>query len=971
MIFRLFLFITLLISNYFYLNAQSIELWGITELGGTYNGGTIFSFDHTQSKHTKEYEFFRTEAKVVGKSLVQASDGKVYGISTFSMGIIFQYDPITQEYLNVYDFDYYTAYRPNYGLIEGTNGKLYGTTRSNGRYGNGVLFEFDVNTKQLTVLYEFLENSYERDDGRLMQASNGKLYGLTSRGPRGYIYEFDLTSNTYTALHNFSVTDGFRPEGHLVEGEPGVLYGVSEGGGTDNEGVMFKYNTISNRFNLILDFNSNTNSGSRPTFSPVKGSDGMIYGMARKVIYIYDSSQDSFEFIESPFFGSAGTLSEGEPNMLYFPTNTPNGAIAKFDMVSKSVSLVQEFSLDDDRDYSPKYDFLFLDNTRFLGISRSKQCFSDVLFEFDVTSNKYTSIIELNCGFDGANPEGKLIQASNKKLYGYLTYGGNNQRGSVFEFDPATKTKKIIAHLADSMGISVIGNLFEYVPNKLLFVTKDLGAGNDGKLYQLDITTGNLSLLYNFNTKDHYERREFAPEGSFTLASNGKIYGFSEAMGVTVSEIDPLTASISTKHVSLTGDYFFNGGFVEGSNGKFYGSTWAKGRSFINSSYGAGTIIEYDLQQNQISIKAEMYDAGIANPKSNLIKSVLNGYLYGTASNKGNNNQGGIFMYDYELDQLSKVIDMDSALYGSHPEGDLIQTTDGMIYGYCTEGGAFNSGTIFKFNPLTNTLNKVYDFNKSQGNNPSLGGLTIVEVCRPASKPKLHVSKLSYCRGDSIALNIDSTDKLNNTEKWSLYNGEGSLIESNAAGSFIFEANKTNQFLVRGEGGCFGISPGSSINIEVLPNLNIKNCDPELISKAENANYLWLNLQDSSETNGANEQTFVPIKNGTYAVIVDQGGCRDTSSAEVIINAEVLENSFQEAIIFGPNPTKRELIVNLRKCYEETTVRVTKLNGSLVKDQTFYKQTKIQLLNNLPNDFYFIEIKTKSGEKALLKAIKN
>ena len=137
-------------------NAQTLELWGLTEMGGTHNGGTIFSLNTNQSKHTKEFEFYRTEAKDVGKSLVRASNGLVYGISTFGMGTIFQYNPSTNEYLSLYGFDYEVAYEPNYGLIEGSNGKLYGTTKNNGRYGNGVIFEFDISTNQLTVLYEFL-----------------------------------------------------------------------------------------------------------------------------------------------------------------------------------------------------------------------------------------------------------------------------------------------------------------------------------------------------------------------------------------------------------------------------------------------------------------------------------------------------------------------------------------------------------------------------------------------------------------------------------------------------------------------------------------------------------------------------------------------------------------------------------------------------------------------------------------------
>ena len=90
----------------------------------------------------------------------------------------------------------------------------------------------------------------------------------------------------------------------------------------------------------------------------------------------------------------------------------------------------------------------------------------------------------------------------------------------------------------------------------------------------------------------------------------------------------------------------------------------------------------------------------------------------------------------------------------------------------------------------------------------------------------------------------------------------------------------------------------------------------------------------------------------------------------VVINAEILENSFQEALIFGPNPTSQFLTVNLRKCYEETTVEIRSLNGTYIKEESFFKKTKIQLLNDLPTNFYIVTIKTETGEKAILKILK-
>lgn len=58
---------------------------------------------------------------------------------------------------------------------------------------------------------------------------------------------------------------------------------------------------------------------------------------------------------------------------------------------------------------------------------------------------------------------------------------------------------------------------------------------------------------------------------------------------------------------------------------------------------------------------------------------------------------------------------------GYQPLGDLLQASDGNIYGTCFEGGSFGSCTIFKFNPFTNTYTDVYDFDIVHGDYPRSG----------------------------------------------------------------------------------------------------------------------------------------------------------------------------------------------------------------------------------------------------------
>ena len=87
-----------------------------------------------------------------------------------------------------------------------------------------------------------------------MQATDGKLYGMTSRGGSlgyGVIFSFDPSSATYTKLHDFDSTNGANPTGSLMQASDGKLYGLTRNGGPTltnpdygrrgDYGVIFSY----------------------------------------------------------------------------------------------------------------------------------------------------------------------------------------------------------------------------------------------------------------------------------------------------------------------------------------------------------------------------------------------------------------------------------------------------------------------------------------------------------------------------------------------------------------------------------------------------------------------------------------------------------------------------------------------------------------------------------------------------------
>ena len=117
---------------------------------------------------------------------------------------------------------------PSGSLVQASNGKLYGMTSSGDAANNyaGVIFSFDPSTSIYTKLIDFDGTNGRNPNGSLIQASDGKLYGMTNLGGSsgvGVIFSFDPSSSTYTKLKDFNNADGASPEGSLIQASDGNL----------------------------------------------------------------------------------------------------------------------------------------------------------------------------------------------------------------------------------------------------------------------------------------------------------------------------------------------------------------------------------------------------------------------------------------------------------------------------------------------------------------------------------------------------------------------------------------------------------------------------------------------------------------------------------------------------------------------------------------------------------------------------
>lgn len=116
-----------------------------------------------------------------------------------------------------------------------------------------MIFSFDPSFSTYTKLHEFDIAGGANPYGSIMQASDGKLYGMTSRGGSAYdgsenhenegtgvIFSFTPTSSIYTIEKDFAINDGGNDIlDELVLASDGKLYGMTFGGGMYGKGVIF------------------------------------------------------------------------------------------------------------------------------------------------------------------------------------------------------------------------------------------------------------------------------------------------------------------------------------------------------------------------------------------------------------------------------------------------------------------------------------------------------------------------------------------------------------------------------------------------------------------------------------------------------------------------------------------------------------------------------------------------------------
>lgn len=332
---------------------------------------------------------------------------------------------------------------------------------------------------------------------------------------------------------------------------------------------------------------------------------------------------------------------------------------------------------------------------------------SGTISKYEASTNTLSSVY--NFSNDGRAPWNNLVQATNGKIYGITSFGGNNDRGVIYSFDPSTSIfnkVKDIGYIGDvEGGFLATGGLIQGNDGKLYGMTQGGGSNNMGVIYSLEPNTSIYTKVKDFDNSSGY------PTGRLVQADDGKLYGMTSNGGINnfgvVFSFDPSTTIFTKlKDLQFSDGVSLAGSLIKANDGKLYGITVSGGAN------NSGAIFSLDPST---SVFTKLKDLDISNgPASGSLIQFTDNKLYGMTSGGGLNNSGVIFSFEITTATYTKLLDFNN-VNGRTPAADLIKANDGKLYGVTRNGGAYDIGVIFSFNPYTSDFAKLKDFNGSLG----------------------------------------------------------------------------------------------------------------------------------------------------------------------------------------------------------------------------------------------------------------
>ena len=231
------------------------------------------------------------------------------------------------------------------------------------------------------------------------------------------------------------------------------------------------------------------------------------------------------------------------------------------------------------------------------------------------------------------------------------------------------------------------------------------------------------------------------------------------------------------------------------------------------------------------------------------------------------------------------------------------------------------------------------------------------------------VTNASGCTNtDAVVVTVNALPTVNAGADQTICAGTSIVLSGSGAASYSWDNGVTNTvaftpaatatYTVTGTA-ANGCQNSDQVNVVVnsTPVATATDNGNATITSGTALTYQWINCATGAAIAGATSQTFTATANGSYAVVVGDGTCTDTSSCVVINNVSIKE-IINSVVSLFPNPTRD--FVTLTMTASNATVTVVDAQGKLLQSVNVVNGGTIDL-STYETGIYIFSIKTENG----------
>ena len=490
---------------------------------------------------------------------------------------------------------------------------------------------------------------------------------------------------------------GIIQQAPLILADDGLLYSTEPYGGAFHGGTVYRTDTNGN-ITVIHSFQCGVvTNGCSPAAGLIQLGDGFLYGTT-----------------DQGGANSQGTVFKIKPDGTNFAVIKSFSCTVATDACRSQASLIQSSD-----------GFLYGTTS---GADSGSQ---GTVFKLKPDGTNFAVIKSFQC-IEGCVPLAGLISLPDGFLYGTTSQGGATNSGTVFKLLPDGSNFSVIKSFQCNVagdGCAPAARLIQLADGFLYGTTRAGGANGGGAVYKLrpDGTGFNViqSFVCGFNVANCDGGGSYA--GLIQL-SDGFLYGTTYQGGATnsgtVFKVKPDGTGFSViksfECNVITDGCFPMTELIHLSDGFLYGTA-------LGGITNSGIFYKVTPEGTGFTLLASFGCVSSCSPSAGLIQA-SDDFLYGTTQGGGVGNGGSVFKVKPDGTGFSviKSFNCIGSTDACSPLAGLIQLSDGFLYGTTAQGGATNSGTVFKVKPDGTGFSVIKSFDclvANDGCNPFFAGL--------------------------------------------------------------------------------------------------------------------------------------------------------------------------------------------------------------------------------------------------------